>query len=98
MCFNYEFHGYQRIFKNHEPFYLSAIFYRVWQEVPVLVIVSMLAYFCFLEQLLVRITILYSNLQFFLMIFLLDYCTKYLLLLLKISKNNLKIIEYQNRL
>ncbi|KAK4788496.1 hypothetical protein SAY86_019815 [Trapa natans] len=27
--------------------------YRSWQEVPVLVIVSMLAYFCFLEQLLV---------------------------------------------
>ncbi|XP_050212463.1 uncharacterized protein LOC126664224 [Mercurialis annua] len=27
--------------------------YRLWQEVPVLVIVSMLAYFCFLEQLLV---------------------------------------------
>lgn len=27
--------------------------YRIWQEVPVLVIVSMLAYFCFLEQLLV---------------------------------------------
>ncbi|CAN1833346.1 hypothetical protein LINPERHAP1_LOCUS33763 [Linum perenne] len=27
---------------------------RVWQEVPVLVIVSMLAYFCFLEQLLVE--------------------------------------------
>lgn len=27
--------------------------YRVWQEVPVLVIVSMLAYFCFLEELLV---------------------------------------------
>ncbi|KAM7259616.1 hypothetical protein ACFE04_015357 [Oxalis oulophora] len=28
--------------------------YRVWQEVPILVIISMLAYFCFLEQLLVR--------------------------------------------
>ncbi|XP_076938503.1 uncharacterized protein LOC143606712 isoform X3 [Bidens hawaiensis] len=28
--------------------------YGVWQEVPILVIVSMLAYFCFLEQLLVR--------------------------------------------
>ncbi|GFP84218.1 hypothetical protein PHJA_000565500 [Phtheirospermum japonicum] len=28
--------------------------YRVWQELPILVIVSMLAYFCFLEQLLVR--------------------------------------------
>ncbi|KAF8039816.1 hypothetical protein BT93_B2125 [Corymbia citriodora subsp. variegata] len=27
--------------------------YRLWQEVPVLVVVSMLAYFCFLEQLLV---------------------------------------------
>ncbi|KAK9280029.1 hypothetical protein L1049_013714 [Liquidambar formosana] len=27
--------------------------YRVWQEVPILVIVSMLAYFCFLEELLV---------------------------------------------
>ncbi|XP_059626770.1 uncharacterized protein LOC132269552 [Cornus florida] len=27
--------------------------YRVWQEVPVLLIVSMLSYFCFLEQLLV---------------------------------------------
>lgn len=27
--------------------------YRVWQEVPILAIVSMLAYFCFLEQLLV---------------------------------------------
>ncbi|XP_024979093.1 uncharacterized protein LOC112516301 isoform X2 [Cynara cardunculus var. scolymus] len=28
--------------------------YGVWQDVPILVIVSMLAYFCFLEQLLVR--------------------------------------------
>ncbi|XP_076944526.1 uncharacterized protein LOC143615233 [Bidens hawaiensis] len=27
--------------------------YRVWQEVPILVIVSMLAYFCFIEQLLI---------------------------------------------
>ncbi|KAK1435145.1 hypothetical protein QVD17_00905 [Tagetes erecta] len=27
--------------------------YRVWQEVPILVIVSMLCYFCFIEQLLV---------------------------------------------
>uniref|UniRef100_A0A9I9E0B0 RING-CH-type domain-containing protein n=1 Tax=Cucumis melo TaxID=3656 RepID=A0A9I9E0B0_CUCME len=28
--------------------------YRIWQEISVLVLVSMLAYFCFLEQLLVR--------------------------------------------
>ncbi|XP_051153021.1 uncharacterized protein LOC127266706 [Andrographis paniculata] len=28
--------------------------YRVWQELPILVIVGMLAYFCFLEQLLVK--------------------------------------------
>lgn len=37
---------------------LSVQFDRVWQELPVLVIVSMLAYFCFLEQLLVRIEVL----------------------------------------
>lgn len=54
---------YNSIFKNYEPFYLSAQFYRIWQEVPVLVIVSMLAYFCFLEQLLVRLTILFNELS-----------------------------------
>lgn len=31
-------------------------FYRVWQEVPVLVIVSVLLYFCFLEELLIETT------------------------------------------
>ncbi|OVA18089.1 zinc finger protein [Macleaya cordata] len=36
------------------PFEPSTILIRLWQDVPVLVILSMLAYFCFLEQLLVR--------------------------------------------
>ncbi|KAK9691366.1 hypothetical protein RND81_09G192600 [Saponaria officinalis] len=31
----------------------EATSYRVWQDIPILVILSMLAYFCFLEQLLV---------------------------------------------
>ncbi|VFR01436.1 unnamed protein product [Cuscuta campestris] len=31
----------------------AIIQYRLWQDIPILVIVSMLAYFCFLEQLLV---------------------------------------------
>ncbi|KAF7119432.1 hypothetical protein RHSIM_Rhsim13G0094000 [Rhododendron simsii] len=34
-------------------YFCFLILTRVWQEVPILVIVSMLAYFCFLEQLLV---------------------------------------------
>nr|GMD59683.1 E3 ubiquitin-protein ligase MARCH7-like [Ipomoea batatas] len=33
--------------------YSDTKLFRIWQDVPVLVIVSMLAYFCFLEQLLV---------------------------------------------
>lgn len=40
--------GASRVF--HEDFTAN----RIWQEIPVLVIISMLAYFCFLEQLLVR--------------------------------------------
>ncbi|KAK1398447.1 RING-CH-type domain-containing protein [Heracleum sosnowskyi] len=31
-------------------------FYRVWQEVPILVIISVLLYFCFLEELLIETT------------------------------------------
>ncbi|CAN1833349.1 hypothetical protein LINPERHAP1_LOCUS33763 [Linum perenne] len=43
--------------KGNKTYLLETYCYehlRVWQEVPVLVIVSMLAYFCFLEQLLVE--------------------------------------------
>ncbi|TKY57542.1 E3 ubiquitin ligase SUD1 [Spatholobus suberectus] len=38
---------------SNVPQQTEVAYYRIWQDVPVLIVVSMLAYFCFLEQLLV---------------------------------------------
>lgn len=37
----------------HARYTLTSVSDRFWQDIPILVMVSMLAYFCFLEQLLV---------------------------------------------
>ncbi|KAK7386077.1 hypothetical protein VNO78_32159 [Psophocarpus tetragonolobus] len=38
---------------SNVPQQTEMVYYRIWRDVPVLILVSMLAYFCFLEQLLV---------------------------------------------
>jgi ABC-type amino acid transport system permease subunit len=38
---------------DHSVFLVSLLIVRIWQGTPILVIVSILAYFCFLEELLV---------------------------------------------
>ncbi|CAJ1971634.1 unnamed protein product [Sphenostylis stenocarpa] len=45
----------QTIFRqtSNVPNQTEVVYYRIWQDVPVLILVSMLAYFCFLEQLMV---------------------------------------------
>ncbi|GAB2285100.1 hypothetical protein Dimus_019554 [Dionaea muscipula] len=40
--------------QNSASFHAQQSGYRIWQDAPILVIVSILVYFCFLEQLLVR--------------------------------------------